>query len=124
MIYKKLLLSAILTLFTGMMAGALMTAQAQDHSSAVEGKVTDTSDESLAGIEVTLRTASDGLEEALTTEDYTAITNEDGEFSIEGVEPGTYTLEVSHDGYEESERTVNLAQDETEELEIQLQPVN
>lgn len=101
-----------------------MTAQAQDHSSAVEGKVTDTSDESLAGIEVTLRTASDGLEEALTTEDYTAITNEDGEFSIEGVEPGTYTLEVSHDGYEESERTVNLAQDETEELEIQLQPVN
>lgn len=126
MYYKKLILSTLLILFTGVMAGAVFTsqAQAQDHSAKVEGKVIDSDDESLSGVEVTLRTASEGLEDALSSDDYTAITDNDGEFSIEGIEPGTYTLEVSQDGYSDSEQTVNLSEEETEEVEIQLHPVN
>lgn len=52
----------------------------------------------------------------------TAITDENGEFSVEGLEPGEYTVSVDAEGYEGNEETVEISEDDSEEeVEITLE---
>lgn len=52
----------------------------------------------------------------------TAITDENGEFSVEGLEPGEYTVRVEAEGYEGGEETVEISEDDSEEeVEITLE---
>lgn len=98
--------------------------QDQDNAATVSGRVVDTStDEMLSNIEVILRSGDETeVEQAFDSEEHRAITDDSGEFSIEGVEPGTYTIQVEEEGYEGTEQTINVSGDEEEEIEIPLLP--
>jgi len=78
---------------------------------AISGVVVDAATEyPVSGVEVTLEMS-----------DETAETNADGEFSIENLEEGTYTLVVEAEGYETWSQTIEVNNEETE-VEIRLQP--
>lgn len=77
----------------------------------ITGVVVDTStDEPISGIEVELEGA-----------DKSAETNADGEFTINNLEAGEYTLVVEAEGYETWTQQIEITSDEVE-VEIKLQP--
>ncbi len=51
-----------------------------------------------------------------------AISNVDGNFSVENIPPGTYTLQASYIGYRSFEQAVSLSSGQTLDLEIELEP--
>lgn len=117
--YKKhLLLSAFFVLAAGITAIQVQAQQPglqqqdQDQGKKIKGEVVDaTTGEPVEHVEI-----------SLSETEKTAMTGEEGEFSFEELEPGTYTVEVKADGYEEWSQTVEVAEDRTSELNISLQP--
>lgn len=77
----------------------------------ITGVVVDAStDEPISGVEVELERA-----------DKSAETNADGEFTINNLEAGAYTLIVEAEGYETWTQQIELTSQEAE-VEIKLQP--
>jgi hypothetical protein len=57
--------------------------------------------------------------------DIKAYTDIEGNFKIEGVQPGTYNLNISYISYKEAELTnVSIEQSSGKELEIKLEQIN
>lgn len=77
----------------------------------ITGKVTDAEGLPLPGASVVVANEK-GLGTA---------TSAQGKFMIEGLKPGSYTLQFSFMGYEPKQRKVNLEKGETVELNVQLQ---
>lgn len=75
----------------------------------IEGTVTDNNGESIPGANVLLVEASKG-----------AATDADGNYSITGIEPGTYTLRVTFVGYQTKNQQVSITAGETLQQDISL----
>ena len=89
--FKKLLSLAILS--------SLFTVSAFAQSGTLSGTVTDASTgESLPAVNVVLTEIMKG-----------ASTNADGEYQITGIEPGTYTVEVTYIGYSTISQEVSIS---------------
>ena len=89
--FKKLLSLAILS--------SLLTVSAFAQSGTLSGTVTDASTgESLPAVNVVLTEIMKG-----------ASTNADGEYQITGIEPGTYTVEVTYIGYSTISQEVSIS---------------
>ncbi|NSL86425.1 SusC/RagA family TonB-linked outer membrane protein [Chitinophaga sp. Mgbs1] len=74
---------------------------AEKDNGIIKGKVTDAKGEPVAGATVHIAGTSQG-----------AATNQEGEFIIKGLKPGTYKLVASSIGYEKATGTVTLNNDE------------
>lgn len=78
----------------------------------VQGTVTDANTgESIPGVNVRLVETQRG-----------AATNAQGQFSIERVSPGTYTLQATFVGYQTRQREIDVSAGETTTVNLQLQP--
>ena len=86
-------------------------------TASISGVVTDASDgASLAGANVVLRAeGSPGIAGG-------AATDLDGRYRIDGVAPGTYTLDVRFVGYQEAQQTLTLTAGEAREVDVALAP--
>lgn len=113
MLSKKIFLSTIFIMAIGLIgiqADAQDLGQDRQDGKSVKGEVKDAeSDEGLSNIEVTI----DELGES-------AMTDEEGNFTIEDVEPGSYTVNVQAEGYEEHSETVEVSEEGEAEVEITL----
>lgn len=78
----------------------------------LEGQVLDAeTGEPLAGTSVLIEELEIG-----------ATSDAEGEFLLEGIQPGSYTLVITFIGYDEKTRTVDIAADELTSLQIELTP--
>ncbi len=77
--------------------GATSTAAAQDPRGAIQGRVVDTSGGTLPGTTVTVTNAATGTVN-------TALTNEDGRYSIPFISPGSYAVVVELPGFKRVEQ--------------------
>ncbi len=103
-------LVALLIGFAGVHAHANST-EALFEEEVITGVVLDDSnDDPIEGVKVKLERAEQSAE-----------TNADGEFKIENLEPGLYTLVVEAEGYETWAKEIDLTAQEAE-VEIRLQP--
>lgn len=113
MLSKKIFLSTIFIMAIGLIgiqADAQDLGQDTQDGKSVKGEVKDAeSEEGLSNIEVTI----DELGES-------AMTDEEGNFTIEDVEPGSYTVNVQAEGYEEHTETVEVSEEGEAEVEITL----
>lgn len=112
-IKKEYVLSAFMLIFGLAMVSNTAVAQTTEAeteaAAAISGKVIDNaSQEAVAGVEVKV------------SADQSATTDEEGKFSIDGLEPGTYTVTIEADGYESFSQEVML--EGNKELEIALTP--
>jgi len=85
----------------------------------IEGKVTDPKGAVVVGAAVTVT-------EANTNQTYTAVTDKQGQFKIEGLPPGAYTVTVSAQGFSEARREevkVDEGAAATVDLKMDLAPV-
>ncbi|MGI9173781.1 MAG: carboxypeptidase-like regulatory domain-containing protein, partial [Rhodothermales bacterium] len=91
-------------------------AWAQETAS-ISGMVTDANDGApLAGANVVLRAeGSTGIAGG-------AATDLDGRYRIDGIAPGSYTLDVRFVGYQEQQQTLTLTAGETLEVDAALEP--
>jgi len=80
-------------------------------------------DGELSGVVVDAATgeALSGIEVRIEENGESAETNNEGEFSLENLEPGTYTLIIEEEGYEEWSQTLEVTEFGGE-IEISLQP--
>ena len=53
-----------------------------------------------------------------------AVSNEQGQFSIENLKPGEYSIIISYVGYETLKKQINIAENETQNLEFNLKPIS
>ncbi|HEY3579042.1 MAG TPA: ankyrin repeat domain-containing protein [Pyrinomonadaceae bacterium] len=82
---------------------------------ALRGQVVDSQ-------EATIASASVSLTQAETSEKRSTTTNDNGEFSFEGLEPGTYTLQVEAPGFVKSQVTdITVKADDTTPLTMKLE---
>lgn len=102
--YKYLLPAAILLLFLFF----ANTARAQNGR--LEGVITQEGGEAIPGANVSLEGTDKGT-----------VTNPGGRFTMTGITPGTYRLQVSFVGYERVSREVAIRADETTEVAISLE---
>lgn len=111
-ILKKNVLFSVLMVIIGI-AMVSTEAIAQDDSEAeLSGQVVDAANqEPVAGAQITLH--GEGKETS---------TDEDGAFSFEALEPGTYTLTASAEGYEEWEQEVEVTE-QGGSVQVELQPM-
>lgn len=87
----------------------------QDDGKQIKGEVTDASTgQALSNIEVMIQENGEEAE--------SATTEEDGSFSVEDLEPGTYNVQVRSDGYEQFSQEVEVSEDGESEVQINLQP--
>ncbi|MGD8778391.1 MAG: TonB-dependent receptor [Ignavibacteria bacterium] len=78
----------------------------------IRGKVTDAkTGEALMGANIMLKETSTGV-----------AANENGEYSLEKLSPGNYTLVIKYIGYSTKEETVEVVENRTVELNIELDP--
>jgi hypothetical protein len=85
----------------------------------IEGKVTDPKGAIVVGAAVTIT-------ETDTNQTYTALTDKQGQFKIEGLPPGTYTVTVLAQGFSEAQRAdikVEEGAVATVDLKLELAPV-
>ena len=71
-------------------------------SATLEGTITDTNGEALAGANIFLVESSQGT-----------AAGEDGSYSIENIDPGTYTIRVTFVGYQEIEGEISFSAGQT-----------
>ncbi len=99
-------------LFCALLMGALLwvpAAQAQE-TGTITGVVTDsTSGQTLPGVNVVIVGTQQG-----------AATGADGEYTISGVEPGSYTVQASFVGFDPKRRSVDVAAGETANVDFAL----
>lgn len=98
---KQLYSLLLATLMTGFVAEAQV----------ISGRITDENNEPLPGAAVLVREMKSGTE-----------TDASGNFRIEGLPAGNYTLEVSYIGYANQDRSVRLAAGQNATLNIRMQP--
>ncbi|MGD8778398.1 MAG: TonB-dependent receptor [Ignavibacteria bacterium] len=78
----------------------------------IRGKVTDAkTGESLMGANIILKETGTGV-----------AANENGEYSLEKLSPGNYTLVIKYIGYSTKEETVDVVENKTVEINIELDP--
>ncbi len=78
-------------------------------TASIKGKISDVNGSSIEFVNVSLKGASKG-----------AITNSEGKFTIENINPGTYTLNVSSIGYLSKSREITLAEGQVLEVDFTL----
>ena len=79
----------------------------------LSGVVTDKySNEKLAGVLI-----------ELTDTDQKIYSNSKGEFSIEGIAPGTYKVKINCISYKDKEVTITVAKSQKEKLKVVLNPI-
>lgn len=110
MLNIKFILAALAAVTIG-----LMGIQAEAHSVVFEGEISG------AVIDAATGEALSGVEVRIEENGESAETNEDGEFSLDNLEPGIYTLFIEEEGYEEWSQTIEVTEDGTD-VEIALQP--
>ncbi len=76
----------------------LLTQIAFSQSASITGSITDNSKEPLLGVNVILNNTTNGAQ-----------TNENGDFKIENVDNGQYTISISYIGYKTKEIAVNIS---------------
>ena len=104
--YGLLWVALILALASG--------AYAQEFRATIKGTVGDTSQAALPGATVTVQNQD-------TNELATAVTNNEGAYTIPFLRPGTYTLTVEMDGFQKNTRTnLRLSVGETATINVQL----
>ncbi|MEM6346826.1 MAG: TonB-dependent receptor [Bacteroidota bacterium] len=96
-----------LILFTAIVLSA-WTIQAQNAS--INGKVSDADGNPLVGASVTIQNTQKGT-----------ITDNQGSYSLGGLEAGSYTIAVSYIGFSESSKEVKLGADQTLSLNFELE---
>jgi TonB-dependent receptor len=64
-----------------------------------------------------------GAEVTLTGSTFSGVSNTDGEFHISGIPPGEYMLQASYLGYKEKKYLINIHDEETLKLTIELLPI-
>jgi len=84
-------------------------AEAQDQFSTISGTITISDGESLPGITVLLEGTTTG-----------SVTNAKGQFKINNIPPGDYTLVISATGYKQQKRPISLTVGQSINLTIQL----
>ena len=90
-------------------------AAAQDPRGTIIGRVTDSSDAAITGVEVRATNSATGVKAV-------ARTNASGNYSIPFVQPGFYTVEAELQGFRKHSRpNVHLRVSETVELDIRLE---
>jgi len=86
----------------------------------IEGKITDPKGAIVVGAAVTVT-------ETDTNQTYTAVTDKQGQFKVEGLPPGTYTVSISAPGFSEAQRAdikVEEGAVASVELKLELAPVD
>src|SRR5687767_7335790 len=105
--------------YAGLVCTALVlalagTAGAQEFRATVKGHVADTSQAALPGATVTVLNQD-------TNEVATATTNNEGNYTIPFLRPGTYTVTVEMSGFQKNTRTnIRLSVGQTAEINVQL----
>jgi Carboxypeptidase regulatory-like domain/TonB-dependent Receptor Plug Domain len=105
--------------FCGLLCAALMlacagSASAQEFRATIKGQVVDTSQAALPGATVTVQNQD-------TNEVATAVTNNEGAYTVPFLRPGTYTLTVEMSGFQKNTRTnLRLSVGETANINVQL----
>lgn len=95
-------------------------AHARNVSARISDVISDASDgQALSGATILLRRAGEG---AATTPVYGAAANSDGVYSIRGIDPGAYVLEISFIGYETYRETLELGENEVITRSVGLEP--
>jgi hypothetical protein len=102
--------SLVIPLLLLAMAGA---AAAQEFRATVNGQVVDTTKAPIPGASVVIRNTE-------TNEAATAITNDEGRFTIPFLRPGTYTLSVEMQGFTKHSRRLRLEVGQTLTLPVEL----
>jgi 5-hydroxyisourate hydrolase-like protein (transthyretin family) len=109
----KLIVCSVVAMFVCFASTQTFAAQSEIllEEGTITGVVVDAStDEPISGVEVELERS-----------DKSAETNADGEFTINNLEAGVYTLVVEVEGYETWTQQIELTSDEVE-VEVKLQP--
>lgn len=111
----KFIISAIVAIAIGLIgiqAEAQIADPQESQEASVSGTVVDASTgDALSGIQVQVEESEE-----------TAESNQEGEFSFENLEPGSHTLTVEEDGYEEWSQTIQVSEDGTsDDIEVSLQ---
>lgn len=98
--------------FAGLILIATVAATPEGLLSDIKGNVIDAeTDEALSGVEVKL----EGTEQSDTT-------NQEGEFVIEDLNAGAYTVRVEEDEYEQWIMTVDVLESGSVSFEVKLEP--
>jgi hypothetical protein len=92
----------------------LATALGQVPAAAIQGSVTDSSGSVIVGADVTVRQPETGVIRK-------TITEADGTFRVEALEPGTYEIAVSSLGFETSRKRLTLQVGDNPTVNLQLQ---
>jgi hypothetical protein len=106
--------------FRGVLCAALVatlvgTAAAQEFRATIRGRVVDTSGGAMPGAPVTVLNQETG-------EIATAVTNQEGSYTVPFLRPGLYALTVEMDGFQKYSRTdMRLQVGQTAEVNIQLE---
>ena len=95
----------------GSLADNLAVAAGSLADGAIKGKITNEKNEPMVGASVLMVGIDKGISAGLS-----------GEFSIAGVKPGKYKVQISAIGYQTVIRDVNIGDGETVEVNIQLKP--
>jgi iron complex outermembrane receptor protein len=103
----KTFIKQILGLFLFLLS---FNAIANEGSSVIKGKVSTSDGGSAAGVTIVIKGKARG-----------AITDDNGNFIIKNLSAGSYELSISLVGYQTFEETVNLGDNETSTINIQLQ---
>lgn len=110
MFYKKILFSAFILMLGLAMLSTEAIAQEETQAS-VSGEVVDAStQEAISGVQIML----EGLNMETTS-------GADGSFSFDSVEPGSYTLKASSEGYEDWEKDITVDEN-GDSITIELEP--
>jgi uncharacterized GH25 family protein len=81
----------------------------------IEGKVTDPKGAAIPGAAVTITNQ-------VTKQDFTAVTDAQGRYKVEGLPAGSYTVRVSSKGFNDGRREdVNVEDDATATIDVRLE---